>query len=124
MSGIDGQAQLSSATVRIFHRNGNGRHWQWATLEQEGNDIFISLPYLFNRIGSTANFSGIQRHSHHGINSQRIEAVDFLLFGDTAGDHQVSGSGALDGMNRLHRNSTHQALCVDVRVEEGLAEGF
>jgi len=66
-----------------------------------------SLPYLFNRIGSTANFSGIQRHSHHGINSQRIEAVDFLLFGDTAGDHQVSGSGALDGMNRLHRNSAH-----------------
>src|ERR1035441_3146064 len=76
MSGIDGQAQLSSATVRIFHGNGNGRHWRWATREQEGNDIFISLPYLFNRIGSTANFSGIQRHSHHGINSQRIEAVD------------------------------------------------
>lgn len=63
-------------------------------------NVFSSTWMVFNL--STANFSGIQRHSCHRINSERVEGVDFMLFGDATGHHQVPGSDAPNRMNRLH----------------------
>src|ERR1700688_3302863 len=78
-------------------------------------------PRLETTILSAVDLPGIQSHPHDRINSQRVEAVDFLLFGDAASNHQVSSGGALDGVNRLHRNSAHQTFRVDVGIEERLA---
>src|ERR1700691_612550 len=73
---------------------------------------------------SAPDFSEIQSHSYHGINSKRIESVDFLLFSNTTGDHQVPFGRMSDGMNRLHCDSAHQALGVDVSIKKGFAERF
>src|ERR1017187_1659671 len=70
------------------------------------------------------NFSGIERHADDGINSERVEGIDFPLLGDAAGDHQMPLRCASYGMNRIHRDATHQTLGVDVRIEETLAERF
>ncbi len=52
----------------------------------------------------------------------RIELVDLLLRGDAARGDDAAGGRLAYGADRVHRDALHQALGVDVGVEELVAE--
>ena len=66
----------------------------------------------------------VQGHAYDGVHSERVEAVDFSLRRDAAGDDQPPRSSFPDRTHGLQRNSAHQAFRINVGIEEGVAERF
>jgi hypothetical protein len=51
-------------------------------------EVFVRgrVEHIEKWVDSSGNFAGIECHADHCINSQSIQAVNFVLPGDAAGD--------------------------------------
>src|ERR1019366_7566283 len=77
-----------------------------------------------DRVVSRRDLAGIQSHPDNGVHPQRVEDVDFSLSCNATSGHQPPRGGLPDCPDRLHRDSSHQPLGIDMRVKKSFAERF
>ena len=95
----------------------------WLTM-MNGQPGFFAPRFPNPWLSFTGAQSATSCYDNSPLQETLSELVDFSLRRDAAGDRQPPRRRQPYCTYGLHRDSTHQTLCIDVRVEKSAAEGF
>src|SRR5882672_11761471 len=60
----------------------------------------------------------VEGHSYHGVYAHRMKMFDLFVSRNTSGDNKLSRGSLAKAAHGFQRHALHQALSVNVRVEE------